>query len=200
MSGNDSAWSDQARVLVRPFATYAALGADDEPTAPAIFSRSFVLLLALGAFVSFTAAGRLVPLHVVSPSLAWAYIPLLQLASLAIVRRVFAREERLGRMFALHLAGHGGWMLLLLSIAAACVLSPDAPATLLWSLRHGVLPLAVLATFGWGIVITFALFRSGLGWPQKTARAATALFYASYAGTIASWFLVTGQLHTLFQR
>jgi hypothetical protein len=195
-----SSWSDQARVLVRPFRTYAELGAEDEAPRPAIYARLFVLMVVLGAFVSFTAAGRLVPLHVVSPSIAWAYVPLLQLAATALVRRRFVRQQSVARIYALYLAGHGGWMLLLLAIASVCLFAPDAPAALLWLLRTGIIPLAVLANFVWGIVITFALFRRGLGLTRGTAHAATALFYSIYAGSIASWFLVTGQLHTLFQR
>ena len=197
---SDDAWSDQARVLVRPFRAYRALADDDEPPRRAIFTRLFVLLLALGAFVSFTAAGRLVPLHVVSPSIAWAWVPLWQLASLAVVRRRFLRSEPLSRVYALYLAGHGGWMLLLLGIAGVCLFAPSAPVALLWLLRTGIIPLAVLATFVWGIVVTFALFRGAFALPRRTAITATATFYAVYAGAIVAWFLFTGQLHTLFQR
>jgi len=200
VSAPSDTWSDQARVLVRPFAAYRALADDTESPGSAIFARLFVLMIALGAFVSFTAAGRLVPLHMMSPAIAWAYIPLLQLACIAVVRLGFARTHNTLRVYALYLAGHGGWMLLLLAIAAVCLLSPNAPGALLWLLRSGVIPVAVVVNFVWGIVITFALFRSALGLPRRVSGSATACFYALYAGSIASWFLVTGQLHTLFQR
>jgi hypothetical protein len=194
-----SLWSDQARVLLHPFRGYEALAAEDAEPRRAIFERLFVLMLALGAFVSFTAAGRLVPLHVVSPTIAWAYVPLLQLAAIAIVRARFVRGERVGRVYALYLAGHGGWMLFLLSLAGVCLFAPDAPAALLWLLRTGIVPIVALLNFVWGIVLTFALFRRGLGLSRGTARAATSTFYAIYAGSIVSWFFFTGQLHTLFQ-
>jgi len=197
-----SAWSDQARVLARPFRAYEALAKVEDGMAPssAIFARLFVLMLTLGAFVSFTAAGRLVPLHVVSPSIAWAYVPLLQLASLALVRLRYAPSTKLSRLFALYLAGHGPWMLLLLAVAGVCLFAPDAPTALLWLLGHGVIPLAVLVALVWGIVTTFAFFRSAVGLPRGAAGAATSLFYALYVGSIVAWFLFTGQLHTLFQR
>src|SRR5690606_21094135 len=82
------AWSDEARVMVRPYRTYAALAErdDDEVGRAWVFARGPALwALFMGAFVSLTAAGRLVWWHLALSALSWAFLPVVQSLWLLVV-------------------------------------------------------------------------------------------------------------------
>jgi hypothetical protein len=197
----ESIFSDEVAILIHPLSAHESV-ARIPVTRGDIVARLARLLLVLGAFVSFTAAGRLVAFHVVSPTIFWAFIPGLQLAFTAFVARLFVGPDaaRIRLALTLHLASLGGWMLLLLSIAALCILSPAASTSsvLLWLLGRGVLPAVVLVTFVHGIIATYGLFSRGLALSRGDAARATGSYYLGYAFTLAAYYLVTGQLRHLF--
>ena len=85
----DMLWSDEARILVRPFRAYADLAAagDDRPARTAA-ARILFFLFVCGAFVSLITAGRLVAFHVVSTMAFWSFIPAAQALVLLVVLRL----------------------------------------------------------------------------------------------------------------
>lgn len=177
--------------MVRPFRTYAELAEhDDEPA----IARPLRLLLVLGAFVSFTSAGRLVAAHVAWTFVFWSFVPALLALAAAAAIRLFAADRPLRPAITLYFAGLGPWLLLLSLIGATCLVAPDLYVTMMWLLGTGILPGLFLGTFAWGVVLTFAFFRAGLGLPRWRAMGATSFFYSLYCGSIIGYYLLTNQI------
>lgn len=191
-------WSDDARVMTRPFRTYAELGAapDDRP-ARALAVRVAGLLLVLGCFVSLTAAGRLVAFHVASTMIFWSFVPAVQAAVFALVLRLLdppRARTALVPSLTLYFTGHGPWLVFLMLVAGVCLFAPDVYRTMMVLLTRGVLPGAMLGTIVWSMVLTFACFRAGLGFSRGRAAGATALFYAGFTVTIVGYYLSMNQI------
>ncbi|APR75033.1 Hypothetical protein A7982_00379 [Minicystis rosea] len=220
----DMLWSDEARILVRPFRAYADLAAagDERPARTAALRILFFLFIC-GAFVSLFTAGRLVAFHVVSTMAFWSFIPAAQalvfLGVLEIVNRRSSappatdeptsdrdppssytrRRARAGgasraEALALYFAGHGPWMLFFMLLAGICLVAPDVYRTMVWLLRHGVLPALFLTTIVWSAVLTYACFRRGLAFPRARAGAATALFYVGFSTLIIGYYLAMNEI------
>jgi hypothetical protein len=182
--------------MLRPFRTYRALAAERWPAHPGreAVLKPLLTLLVIGAFVSLTAAGRLVPAQVVLTMAFWAFAPLLQIAALAIAVRAARAGVPLPRAVALYFAGHGPWLLFLLALAGVCLLSPSVYATMMALLSSGALPALLLATAAWSAVLTWASFRAGMGLSRGRAALATAVFYGVYVGAIVGYYLATNQI------
>ena len=60
-------------------------------------------------------------------------------------------------------------LLFFLALPAICLFSPDVYGTMTALLRTGALPLTLLATIAWGVMITWAFFREGLGLSRRRA-------------------------------
>jgi hypothetical protein len=190
------AWSDEARVMVRPFGAYAdlALGEDDHPARTAA-ARVALFLFVSGAFVSLTSAGRLVAFHVASTMVFWAFIPAVQAAVFLVTLRVVGgRPASRAAALALYFAGHGPWMVLFLLLAGVCLFVPDVYATMTWLLRRGVIPVLLLVTIAWSGLLTFACFRAGVGMTRRRAGAATALFYGGFSAVIVGYYLAMNEI------
>lgn len=188
-------WSDDARLLRRPFVTYGELAAvsDARPLRAALL-RATLLLFVIGAFVSITSAGRLVAFHLVGTMVFWSFLPLIQGAVFASVTRLVAPEEPLGSALALHFRGYAPWHLFLLAVAGVCLFAPDVAAAMTTLLRAGVLPGLLVATWIGSGVLTFACFRSGIGLSRRRASAATALYYFGYVSAIVGYYLAMNQI------
>ncbi len=201
-------WSDDARVMARPFRAYAALAASAEdhggamgettiPQVRALLVRVGFVLLVLGGVVSLTAAGRLVAFHVASTMVFWSFIPAVQAGVFAAVVRLLGppgHRPALVPALALYFTGHGPWLLFLLGLAGVCLAAPDVYGTMMWLLGHGVLPAAMLGTIAWSMVITFACFRAGLGFARARAGAATAVFYLGFSSVIVGYYLAMNEI------
>jgi hypothetical protein len=157
-----------------------------------------VTLLVVGVFASMGTAGRLVPFHVASPLVFWAFLPALQAIALAVAMRALARKEAFRAALGMHFAGNAPYLLLLLLIAAWCIYVPEPGRT-----AGRTLPLvagAVLGTIAWGVWLTFALFRAGLAMARARAALATALYYAALATLFLLYYTTAGQLLPLIPR
>lgn len=184
-------WSDDARVMIRPFRVYHELAeASPAPGVRAAIERAIFLLFVIGAFVSFTAAGRLVAFHVASTMVFWSFVPVIQAVVFALVLRLLAPRAPVSRALALYFTGHGPWLLFLTALAGGCLFAPDVYAAFAALLRTGVLTGLLLGTWIWSGVLTFACFRAGLGLARGRAGLATALFYAGYVAAIVSYYLL----------
>jgi hypothetical protein len=191
-------WSDDARVMAHPFQAYAELAASPEPwPRRALAARVARILVVLAGFVSLTAAGRLVAFHVVGSMVAWSFVPAVQAAVFALVLRLLdpARPRAaLAPALSLYFTGHGPWLIFLLLIAGVCLFSPDVYTTMMGLLRSGALPFAMLGVIAWSMVLTYACFLRGLGFPKGRARGATALFYAGFTVAIVGYYLSMNEI------
>jgi hypothetical protein len=191
-------WSDDARVMARPFRAYAALAViEDHRPARTAALRALLILLVIGAFVSLTTAGRLVAFHVVSTMVFWSFVPLVQAAAFAAALSLAAPRSprpKIAPALALYFTGHGPWMVLFWIVAGVCLLAPHVYETMMWLIRSGVLPVMLLGTIAWSGVITFACFRSGVGLSRGRAAAATALFYAGFTTVIVGYYLSMNEI------
>jgi hypothetical protein len=192
-------WSDEALLMVRPFARYRVLAAEDEDKAALWIAirRPLLWLLVIGAFVSFTTAGRWVLLHVLFASAMWAFVPLYQIAWLLPITRMAGSKLGASKTIDLFFAGQGPWLCFALALAAVCLFAPDVWPAFRWLLGSGVLFIAFGLTLVWSALITVAFFKSALALRTRLAILATFAFYVGFDGTIAAWYFATGQLVAL---
>jgi hypothetical protein len=190
-------WSDDARVMMHPFRTYAGLATTPvERPARALAVRVAFVLLVLGGFVSLSASGRLVAFHVASTMVFWSFVPAVQAAVFLAVHHALARDTGVPRAeaLALYFTGHGPWLLFMLLVDGICLAAPDVSGTMSWLLERRVLPAFFLGTIAWCIVLTHACFRAGLGLSKRRAYGATALFYTGFSGVIVGYYLAMNQI------
>lgn len=191
----DMIWSDEARVMVRPFRAYAELGTGDGRPAATLAARVLFFLFTSGAFVSLVTAGRFVAFHVVSTMAFWAFIPAVQAAAFVLaLRLVSGTRSRWASGLSLYFAGHGPWMLFFVLITGVCLFAPDVYRALTWMLATGVLPALFLGTIAWSGVLTYACFRAALALPRRRAALGTALFYAAFTVAIVGYYLAMNEI------
>jgi hypothetical protein len=192
-------WSDEALLMVRPFAHYRALSAVDAASSGVWLAlrRPLLWLLIFGAFVSFTTAGRWVSVHVLAAGLQWIFVPLYQLVWLLAVVRLTGTKRPVAQLVDLFFAGQGPWLLFALAISGVCIFSPAVWPTFRWMMEHGVLIAIFLVAIAWSALLTFAFFRSALALSTRIAALATFAFYVGFDGTIVAWYLSTGQLYPI---
>jgi hypothetical protein len=186
--------SEEARALVRPLATYRQLATAEVDDKKALAQKVAFFLVFIGAFVSLTASGRVVAMHVAGTMLFWCFAPLVQMAVVSVVLRLFAPKAPRARSLWLYFAGHGPWMFLLLALAAVCLFAPNVYDVMMWLVSTLVLPLALIVTIVWSIVLTVAFFRAGVGMSRARAAGATVTYYLLYIAAIASWYFATNQI------
>jgi membrane-bound acyltransferase YfiQ involved in biofilm formation len=183
--------SDEARVLARPFHAYRALAlGDDEP----VLVRPLIFLVALGSAISLLTSGRVVAADVVLTAVFWAFVPALWALAAALATRWAAPGFPLSRAVALSFAGIGPWVLLFAFLAGVCLFSSDVYGAFVALLETRALLALLLATAAWGVVITFALFRAGIGLSAGRASVATLLYYAVFDGLLLGYYLATNQI------
>jgi hypothetical protein len=196
----ESVWSDEARALFRPFRTYRDLAQGEPVTGWRVLLRRPILyLLLLGAFVSLSAAGRLVSVHVFSTAIFWSFAPFLQMAAVALLARLLAPRRGVARAVDLHFVGQGPWLLTLFALVAICLFAPRVYDTFVFLLGTGVLPGMLVLTMLWSMVLTVAFFRSGLSLSWAKTGLATILYYGLYGGSIVAYYLATDQLQPLLR-
>lgn len=180
--------SEFARAMRAPTAFYE--GDDDATARRALPARLALVMLSLGAFVSFTTAGRLVAWHLVATALAWSFLPLLQLLSLAVATRVGGARRSLVATFSGHLAGYGPWLLLLALVDLVCLVSRDVFGAFAALARTGALPALALATIVWSVALQRALMRASVA----RAGRATAAYYGVFVSLVVLWYVGNGDL------
>jgi hypothetical protein len=188
-------WSAEAALLVRPFRTYRELGERRAQRTWRDVARGLLLEgVMLGAFVSITSAGRLVIWHVLLTSVFWGFLPALQIGAVAAAVRVAAPRERLAPAVSLYFEGLGPYYVFYLALSGICLTAPDVYGTMTALLRVGAIPLLLVGTIAWGIVITWAFFREGLGLTRGRAGRGAAVFYGIFVGVVLSWYLALNQI------
>lgn len=184
-------------VAVKPFATYRALGLEAPPSLGHALTGPLGWLVLVACFVSWTTSGNLLVEHLAFSPLAWCFVPLVQAASVVVVAGRFAGTGR-AQAIALYYRGHLPWLGLLVLVAGLCLIVPDPWPAFGWLLETGVLPVLVAVATIWCALLTYAMFRAGLGLSRQRSLAATAAHYLGCTLAFTSWFLLTGQLLPLW--
>src|SRR2546428_5768776 len=87
--------------------------------------RSLLLVFFLGCGVSLIASGRLSPRLIIDGAISFAFVPVLEAASFALVYRLGPRRLPFARAMDLFFATNGPWLLMLVALAALTVFQPQ---------------------------------------------------------------------------
>ncbi|MCA9519537.1 MAG: hypothetical protein KC609_01125 [Myxococcales bacterium] len=195
--------SDEARILFRPYRGYQQVAGEPIDVAPTVLAlrRPLMTLLAIGWFVSMTAAGRLVAWHLGFAAFFWGFLPVYQMIVLTALFAFFPSPYALSwsRRVDLYFSGNGAWYLFMSALVAVCLFAPNVYTAMSALLRYGVLPGALLCAFIWSIVVSHAFFRRGCGLSRGRAALATLLNYLLWPGLIVGYYLLTNQLQPLMR-
>lgn len=186
---SSSPFSDEARLLVAPFAVYRELraGTDERPSRT-IVARVVRTQLLIAGSVALITAGRL-PIHlVVGTAVFWSMVPVLQVLMVLGGHAVSNRRMPRMRAIGLHMAGNAPMLLWLLLCAGLCLFAPNVYEAFSWALRPIIAP-ALLLALVYGSVLSFAFYRSAL--EQSRARAALSLFVEIVlkVGLVVAWYM-----------
>src|SRR5438067_404852 len=148
--------SPDARALVSPAAAFRDLAREANGGAWVLMRRPLWLLLAIGSTVSILAGGRLTARLVVDGAISFAFIPLFEIAALAVVARRMPQRVAFSRAVDLLFTASGPWIVWMLaaSAVASVVVAEALPrwtagpsewivasaggAEIVWLVRRGV--------------------------------------------------------------
>ncbi|MEO6325817.1 MAG: GTP-binding protein [Thermoanaerobaculia bacterium] len=190
--------SDELRVMLSPVGAYRVLSL--RPAAPGLLTllrRPALVAFLLGTFIAVTTTGSLTPALLLSATLVWSFVPLLQLLFAALLILPFRRAP-LGLTSALDLffTGHGPWSLWFLGVAGV----------VMWRLPLGLGGLqssavTALVPLLWTGVIIFGFCRSVLRLDWRRSALFVGLYQTAIWGTAYFYIgAVTAQLWPFVSR
>lgn len=154
-------WSIDAWVLFRPASAFQFLvDRGDGAGAWTACRRPLFVAVVLGCTVSLLTSGTLTVRLVVSATIYWASMPIVEALALSIV--TWRRQGRLSRPATVDafFAGHAPWTLLLIGLAGTLA---SVPPALGWMLLLEVWVWTAVVVVGWSAYIDFCFFRRVLG-------------------------------------
>ena len=161
----------ELRLMVAPARTYALLARQPAPVGPiTAFRRPLLAVIVLGISMAISTTGHVTPLLVLSTTVAWSFIVVLQVAiALVLMAPLARRTVGLPRALDLFFAGHAPWSFFFLTAAVlpAPLGRSTAPLLLLT-----VIPAALTAR------IIVAFFREVLQLDRRRAWRRTAVHQA----------------------
>jgi hypothetical protein len=160
-----SRWSAEARVLLSPAAAFRELAQEQRSGAWVLVRRPLLLAFVCGCTVSLQASGRLGARLIVDGAVSFAFVPLFEMAALAIVYRRGPRRMPFARAVDLFFTANAPWLLWMIAFdALRCVQTPThataPPVPLLWILEASLVPIAA-----WSAYIDVQFFREVLPRP-----------------------------------
>jgi len=139
----------------------------------AVVSRPALTALVMGAASAFAATGHVTLGLLISGFVCWAFVPVLQMATAAVILRPpAARPLPLARRLELWFMGQAPWSLWILTVT---LLIGNAGA---WSRLEGTIIATALVPLIWTSVIAAAFCRVVLGDSRRAAMARTATHQA----------------------
>ena len=194
--------SPDARALVSPAAAFRDLAREANGGAWVLMRRPLWLLLAIGSTVSILAGGRLTARLVVDGAISFAFIPLFEIAALAVVARRMPQRVAFSRAVDLLFTASGPWIVWMLaaSAVASVVEAEDLPR---WTAgpRDWIVAAATSAAIVWFLRTEFHVFRDGLTRSRADAVRDLALHRALawsaetvYFFGFALWPMIVGML------
>ena len=111
----------ELRLMVAPAATYARLARQPSPVGPiTALRRPLLAAVVLGVAIAIGATGHVTPALVLSTTLCWAFVIVLQIViALGLIAAPSRRTVGVARALDLFFASHTPWSLWLLAAAAA---------------------------------------------------------------------------------
>lgn len=181
-------WSDELLVMLRPAAAYERLSR--EARRGSLWQKPVLVAFVIGLALAVSSAGRPTLRLVLDCAVAWSFIPALQVGSVALVAVALGRGALWKRAVELHFLAHLPWSVWILGIATLAVCLPPERDEQVWS---SMLVTAAIP-FLWSRILSWHLFRRGLGMGAPAALLAVVLHLVLVCGAIAVFFLATGQL------
>lgn len=188
--------SNPLRVMVRPFRGYREIA--EPENAPSLPLAALRFMFVLGCFITVSATGRFAPIEMVTAMVSFSWLPIVHALGIALALRLFGRPPNtesaatpatFTRTYALYLEGSGPWTIVFLVLSGSVLFAPQ-PARPTFVL----FPFLILFGTLWSVVLTYALFRSGLALSRARAVGATATFYIAIHVLILGYFFAVGQL------
>lgn len=155
--------------------------------------RFVAFALALGLAASCSLAGAPLLSHWLLCSLAWSFVPLLQLASGFAIASLLGRGGEARAVLELHFAGNGPPLLAALFAAGWSLLPLQGAA-----LRYGPIVAAGLMAILYGAVIHAGFYRVVLERPRERAIAWVLAEWLLRIALILGWFAVMNNLAPQF--
>jgi len=194
--------SADARALVSPPAAFRDLAREPCSGAWVLMRRPLALLVAIGSTVSILAGGRLTARLVLDGAISFAFIPLFEIAALALVVRRMPQRAPFAHAVDLLFAACGPWMawMLAASALASTVAAENLPR---WTSRPRlwIVAAASAAAIAWFARIEFHVFRDGLARARAEALRDLALHRSIawsaetlYFFGFALWPMIVGML------
>ena len=146
-------------MTLQPKAAFASLSAQAAQGRWLLVRRPAFVALVLGCTISLLTAHSLTLRLVASGALTWSFVPLLEMAGLAVVWRLGSRPLSVPRAVDLFFTGHGLWSLWLIALAAYWSSVPAPPLTYR---RFAIWAAAAGAVLLWSAYVDFCFHRSVL--------------------------------------
>jgi hypothetical protein len=193
--------SSSLKLLIDPTAAFRQLLREPGDGWRVVARRPLRLLFVMGCVVSFQTSGRLTARLIADGVVSFAFIPVFELASLAIVYRRRSRPISFARAADLFFAANAPWLVWMLAFVTLRSIQTPRQATalplaLLWTLEASLLAIAA-----WSFYIDLQFFREAL--PRADGRSLRDLIFQraigwtaalSYFFGIAAWPYVVGYL------
>jgi len=194
--------SPEARALVSPADVFRGLAGGRGGGAWLLARRPLALLLAMGSTVSILAGGRLTARLVVDGAISFAFIPIFEIAALAVVLRRIPRRVPLAQAVDVVFTANGPWILWML--AASTIASIAGPEELpRWTSRPRLyfVAAATAIAIAWFVRLELSAFRWALERTRREAISDVALHRALawpaaavYFFAFALWPMIVGML------
>jgi len=194
--------SNETRVLIDPAGAFRQLMREPGDGWWIAARRPLFLLFVIGCVVSFQTSGRLTARLIVDGAVSFAFIPLFELVSLAIVyRRRPPRPVSFARAVDLFFAANAPWLVWMLAFVALRSVQTPRQATALPLPLWRTLELSLLAVAAWSIYIDLHFFREVL--PRADGRSARDLMLQRVVGWssallyffgLATWPEIAGRI------
>jgi hypothetical protein len=188
-------------VMLHPDAVYPQLvKAPADTTRWTAVRRPLLMAVILGCTISLMTEGSVTARLALPAAIYWSFMPLLQVACVAISHRLIRPETSLPRAIDLSFAADGPWLLWLLAYASIWALLPPERAYFQANIHWFWYGLAMVAAI-WSGYIDFWYFRAIFGQsPMRAGR--SILFYRAVCWPIflvvfawsAGWQTVAGWL------
>lgn len=159
----DAGWSIDVRAMFRPAAVFTGLA--ERPAASGAWTllrRPVLVAAVLGCSMSLLTHGYLSPGLAASSAIAWCYVPLAEIAGLAVAWRAAGRAIGWPRAVDLFFAGHAPWLFWMILCAGFWIPAADLP-----SLHASpVLAGSMLLILMWSAYIDLQFFRHAAGFSR----------------------------------
>jgi hypothetical protein len=152
-----------------------------------LLRRPLLLLLVLGCFVSIQASGRFSIRLIVDGAASFAFLPVFEIASLALVAGARERRVSFGEAVDRFFASDSAWLMWAVAIMAIrAVASPQLatapPRLLFWTIAASTLPVAI-----WTVRLDLRLFQSTVA-PARPIRALVLQRLIAWTGALTYFF------------